>query len=66
MARVKEVHVEATYLKSLPNYENIRVGAAATLVIEEGDSVPEVYKKAWDMVGREVAGQIAEFGGKKK
>lgn len=66
MARVKEIHVEATYLKSLPNYENVRIGASATLVVEEKDRVNEVYQKAWDMVGREIAGQIEEFGGKKK
>ncbi|WP_426455407.1 hypothetical protein ACP26L_36025 (plasmid) [Paenibacillus sp. S-38] len=65
MAKVKEIHVECTYLKSLPNYENVKVGASATLIIEEGDKINQIYDKAWDMVGAEIASQLAQFGGKK-
>lgn len=66
MAKVKEVAVRASYLKSLPNYENIRVEAEAVVTIEEGDSVKDTYDKAWDMVGQQITEQLALFSDVKK
>ena len=61
MPKVKEVSVEVSYLKSLPNYENVRFNAGAVVTMGEGDSTDRVYKRAWDMVGDEIEKQIALF-----
>lgn len=66
MAKVKTINVECTFTKSLPNYENIKPTAGVTIELEEGDSVKDVYAKAWDMVGTEIMGQIAQFMDAKK
>lgn len=62
MAKVTQINVEVTYLKSLPNYENVRVTAGATLDLQDGENVRETYEKAWDMIGQEVADQLGNFG----
>lgn len=61
MAKVKSIYVECTFTKSLPNYENIKPTAGVTIELEEGDKVQDVYSKAWDMVGQEIMGQVAQF-----
>lgn len=56
-----QLNVGVTYKKSLPNYENITFHAGITMAIEEGESHEEVYKKAWDIAGEEIAKQLALF-----
>lgn len=66
MAKVKEITVEVSYLKALPNYENIRVTAGMAVTLEDGDNPSETYAKAWDMVGNEISEQLKEFSPKKR
>ncbi|SNS23745.1 hypothetical protein SAMN05446037_1006159 [Anaerovirgula multivorans] len=61
MAKIKEVSVEVAYLKSLPNYENVRLTAGAVVNVEEGDKTQDVYGRAWDMAGREIENQLELF-----
>jgi hypothetical protein len=61
MATVKEVRVDCSFLKNLPNYQNVRVTAGATLELQKGDNVQDVYEKAWDMIGQEVQSQLKLF-----
>jgi hypothetical protein len=61
MAKVTKVNVECSYLKSLPNYENIRFSAGAELKIDSNDELDVVYNHAWDIVGSEIEKQLALF-----
>lgn len=66
MAKTKEIYVEANYLKSLPNYENVRVTAGVKMTVEDGDNVKKVYDQAWDTVGEQINEQLAHFQEDKK
>lgn len=66
MAKDVEIYVEASYLKSLPNYENIRVTAGLKTVLEDGDDLEKTYEEAWDKVGREITNQLKHFSEEKK
>lgn len=61
MAKVKEISVECSYLKSLPNYENVRLTAGVVLTVEKGDDSTDVYNKAWDTVGEQIEEQLKLF-----
>lgn len=66
MAKVKEVYVEATFTKSLPNYQNFKPTAGITLIPEDGENYEEVFKQGWDIVGDQIAEQLALFDEEKK
>jgi hypothetical protein len=66
MAKVTEVRVDVTYTKSLPNYENVKPSAGLSIQLEPGDNAKDVFAKAWDMCGAEIASQIALFQGQPK
>lgn len=60
MAKITKINVECSYLKSLPNYENIRFTAGVEM--EVGVEEPEdVYKEAWDIVGNQIEKQLTLF-----
>lgn len=61
MAKVTKVNVEVNYLKSLPNYENVRFTAGAELVVEDKDELNKVYEEAWDIVGVQIEEQLTLF-----
>lgn len=65
MAKPKEIAVRCSYLKALPNYENVRVEAEIVVSLEDGDDVKKVYSRAWDTVGNEVAEQLKLFSNSK-
>lgn len=50
----KEVTVNYTYLKSLPNYENVRVEAGVTITVEPGQDVDDLYDKAYESMKKQV------------
>lgn len=61
MAKVKEIYVEASFTKNLGNYQNFKPTAGATIIIEEGDNLKEVFKDGWEMVGDQIAEQLKLF-----
>jgi hypothetical protein len=61
MARITKVNVECSYLKALPNYENVRLTAGVELELSENDNYKKVYNQAWDIVGNEIEKQLALF-----
>lgn len=66
MAQIKEVSVGVSFLKSLPNYQNIRFDASTTLTLTEGDNPKKIYEQAWEIVGDEVSKQVSLFEEDKK
>ena len=61
MAKVIKINVECSYLKSLPNYENIRFTAGAEVEIGPDDNLDRAYKEGWNIVGDEIEKQLALF-----
>jgi hypothetical protein len=61
VAKVKEIYVEASFTKNLGNYQNFRPTAGVTITLEDGDTIEDVYKKAWDLVGEQVEEQLKLF-----
>ena len=61
MAKVKKINVEVSYLKSLPNYENVRFTAGAELIVEKEDDLNKTYQEAWDIVGEQIEKQLTLF-----
>lgn len=61
MAKVKEVSVKVEFLKSLPNYQNIRFSAGMVVDVEDSDDVNKIYDKMWNDVAEQVYAQIKEF-----
>lgn len=61
MAQVKEISVGVSFLKSLPNYQNIRFEASAVYTLEAGEDPKKVYKQAWDTVGDQIEEQVKLF-----
>lgn len=61
MAKVTKINVECSYLKSLPNYENIRFTAGVEMEIAQNDTLDSVYESAWGIVGDEIEKQLSLF-----
>ena len=61
MAKVTKINVECSYLKSLPNYENIRFTAGVEMEVGQNDTLNSVYESAWGVVGDEIAKQLTLF-----
>ena len=61
MAKITKVNVECSYLKALPNYENVRLTAGVELELKDGDDYKKVYDEAWNIVGDEIAKQLKLF-----
>ena len=61
MAKVTKINVEVSYLKSLPNYENIRFTAGAELELNDNDDYKNVYEEGWEIVGDEIEKQLSLF-----
>lgn len=61
MAKVTKINVEVSYLKSLPNYENIRFTAGVELELNDNDDYENVYEKGWEIVGDEIEKQLKLF-----
>lgn len=57
----KEITVNYTYLKSLPNYENIRVEAGVTITVEPGQDVDELYDKAYASMKKQVRNGLNKY-----
>lgn len=61
MAKVTKVNVECSYLKALPNYENVRLTAGVELELNDNDDYENVYEKGWEIVGDEIEKQLKLF-----
>ncbi len=61
MAEITQIAVRIDYLKSLKQYENVRLGAEVVMTKEETEDYKEVYDKAWDIVGKQISNQLKLF-----
>lgn len=59
----KEITVSYTYLKKLPDYENIRVEAGVTITVEPGQDPDELYTKAYKSMKKQVKKGLQEYQG---
>lgn len=59
----KEITVGYTYTKDLGNYENVKVDAAVTISVEPGQSVDELYEKAYESMKKQVRNGLNKFKG---
>lgn len=59
---VKEITVNYTYLKKLPDFENIRIEAGVTISVEPGQDVDELYEKAYESMKKQVKNGLTKFG----
>lgn len=50
----KEITVNFTYLKKLPDFENLRVEAGVTITVEPSEDVDELYRKAYENMKKQV------------
>jgi hypothetical protein len=66
LAKVSSIRVEVNFCKNLGNYESLKLGAAAELILEDKDKVATVFKQAYDMCSNEIMLQIEEFEGNVK
>jgi hypothetical protein len=66
MAKVKEIYVEASFTKNLGNFQSFKPTAGATITIEDGDKVADVFAKGWELVGDEVSKQLSLFESEQK
>lgn len=57
----KEITVNYTYLKKLPDFENIRIEAGVTITVEPGQNVDELYDKAYDSMRKQVKNGLNKF-----
>lgn len=57
----KEITVNYTYLKKLPDFENIRVEAGVTITVEPGQDIDELYNKAYDSMKRQVKNGLNKY-----
>lgn len=57
----KEITVSYSYLKKLPDYENIRVDAGVTITVEPGQDVNELYEKAYESMKKQVKNGLNKF-----
>lgn len=58
---IKKIYVEVGFTKSLPNYQNVRPLAGVEVELEEGEVLEDVYARAWEIVGDELAKQLEVF-----
>lgn len=61
MPKVTEVYVEATFTKSLPNYQNYKPTAGVRMVPAKGETTEEVFSFGWGLVHDEIAEQLKAF-----
>jgi hypothetical protein len=66
MAKVSNIRVEVNFTRNLGNFESLKLGASADLVIEDGDDVKKIYKKAYDMCSAEIMEQLTDFENSRK
>ena len=66
MAKVKEIRVEVNYTKNLGNFESLKLGASAEIILEEGDKPKDVYSKGYDMCSTEIMEQLTDFENSRK
>ena len=59
--KVKEIKVEARFVRNLGNYQSFTPTAGVVVTLDDEDTVEEAYKKAWDIVGKEVEDQLKLF-----
>lgn len=59
---VKEITVNYTYLKKLPDFENIRIEAGVTISVMPGQDVDELYDKAYASMKKQVKNGLDKFG----
>lgn len=57
----KEITVNYTYLKKLPDFENIRVEAGVTITVEPGQDVDELYDKAYESMKKQVKNGLNKY-----
>lgn len=58
---VKKITVSYSYLKKLPDFENIRVDAGVTITVAPGQEVDELYDKAYDSMKKQVKNGLNKF-----
>lgn len=58
---VKEITVGYTYTKNLGNYENVKVDASVTITVEQGESVDELYDRAYEQTKNQVRNGLNKF-----
>lgn len=58
----KEITVNYTYLKKLPDFENIRVEAGVTISVMPGQDVDDLYDKAYDSMKKQIKNGLEKFG----
>ncbi|QBP06984.1 hypothetical protein [Virgibacillus phage Mimir87] len=59
----KEITVNYTYLKKLPDFENLRVEAGVTITIEPDDNPDELYEKAYKNMKQQIKKGLKEAQG---
>lgn len=52
--QVKEISVGFTFLKKLPDFENLRVDAGVVMTVEAGEDPEAVYAKAFANVKKQI------------
>ncbi|SPT95586.1 Uncharacterised protein [Lysinibacillus capsici] len=57
----KEITVNYTYLKKLPDFENIRVEAGITITVEPGQDVDELFNKAYASMKKQVKNGLNKY-----
>jgi len=57
----KEITVNYTYLKKLPDFENIRVEAGITITVEPGQDVDELFSKAYASMKKQVKNGLNKY-----
>lgn len=58
---VKEITVNYTYLKKLPDFENIRVEAGITITVEPDQDVDELFSKAYASMKKQVKNGLNKY-----
>lgn len=64
MPKVTEVYVEATFTKSLPNYQNYKPTAGVRMTPSKDESTDEVFAYGWGIVHDQIAEQLKAFDDK--
>ncbi len=59
----KEITVNYTYLKKLPDFENLRVEAGVNITVEPGDDPDELYEKAYKNMKQQIKKGLKEAQG---
>lgn len=61
MPKINKINVEVNYLKSLPNYENVRFTAGAEVIVPDSVQYQEAYNTGWNIVGKQIEEQLDLF-----